>query len=340
VSVAVAARAPGKLFITGEYAVLAGAPALVAAVDRYAEVRVRLGDEAGSLLVESLADGGRRPGRATAEGGDAAAVVAALRACAARASRLDGRRCHVLVDSRALLAGERKLGLGRSAATVTAAVAAFLAAVGHGDAAETFTTAVAAHSLFQDGRGSGADVAAAVHGGVVECRRVEGRLVIARRALPPGLHLVVGWTGEAAPTAALVERFGAGGRERGVLGELSAAAEGAAEAAAGHDARALVASVARSAELLERLGRELGIPIVTPALARLVAAARRVGAVAKPSGAGGGDCGIALADSATQAAAVRAAWEGEGIVPLPVTIAVEGVRTDRPAQAAGEVSLG
>src|SRR6185295_6471595 len=34
------ARAPGKLFLLGEYAVLDGAPAIVAAVDRFIEVRL------------------------------------------------------------------------------------------------------------------------------------------------------------------------------------------------------------------------------------------------------------------------------------------------------------
>src|SRR5207244_1552761 len=32
---AIAARAPGKVVLTGEYAVLCGAPAIVAAIDRY-----------------------------------------------------------------------------------------------------------------------------------------------------------------------------------------------------------------------------------------------------------------------------------------------------------------
>jgi len=79
---------------------------------------------------------------------------------------------------------------------------------------------------------------------------------------------------------------------------------------------------------------------VTPALARLVAAARRVGAAAKPSGAGGGDCGIALVTSAAQADAVCAAWRGEGIVPLPVAIVVEGVCHEAHEEVAHEVSVG
>ena len=38
------ARAPGKLFLLGEYAVLDGCPAVVAAVDRYVTVGLRLED--------------------------------------------------------------------------------------------------------------------------------------------------------------------------------------------------------------------------------------------------------------------------------------------------------
>ena len=79
------------------------------------------------------------------------------------------------------------------------------------------------------------------------------------------------------------------------------------------------------APLLIRLGAELDLPLVTPALATLVRTANRVGAAAKPSGAGAGDCGIALATSAAQAAAVRAAWQDAGILPLPVQIAERGV---------------
>jgi len=91
---------------------------------------------------------------------------------------------------------------------------------------------------------------------------------------------------------------------------------------------------------LARLGDETGIPIVTPPLARLIAAARRVGAVAKPSGAGGGDCGIAFATSSEQADAVRAAWRADGIAPLPLEITPEGARQAVGDEQSGEVPLG
>ena len=341
---AIAARAPGKVVLTGEYAVLCGAPAIVAAVDRYADVRLDIGADAGPLSVESLVEHERwtiaAPDSEELTGGDLGAVLAALRAAAAWIPALAGRRADVVVDARAFLVDGRKLGVGRSAAVVTAAVAAWLAAGGRRDRALTCEAAIAAHALFQEGHGSGADVAAAAHGGVIEFRRSAGRLVVTPRALPPGLELLVGWTGEPARTDPLVKRFSsaAATREPAALRPLIEAAEAAARALAAGDAAAFCATVTASAEQLARLGSELGMPIVTPALARLVDAAAAAGAVAKPSGAGGGDCGVAFCTSAAQAEAVRAGWRAVGIVPLPVAIASAGVvveETQAPEAALG-----
>ncbi|HUE30128.1 MAG TPA: hypothetical protein VMR79_04600 [Verrucomicrobiae bacterium] len=340
----VTASAPGKLFLAGEYAVLAGAPALVAAVDRRAQVRVQLEPGAGSLEVESLAEGTRRvihdPERDPLGGGDAGAVLAALRSARAAAPSLAAARARVVVDTRAFLADGQKLGLGRSAATVAAAVAALLAGAGRQDGGEILQAALAAHARFQEGRGSGADVAAAVRGGLLEFRRDAGAVTVAARALPRGLHLLVGWSGQGGATDPLLRRFADGASRPRALRDLSAVAERAAAAVERGDAAALLDAVASTADLLARLGDETGIPIVTPALARLVAAARRLGVAAKPSGAGGGDCGIAIVTSAAQADAVVAAWRAEGIVPLPVAIAAEGVCHEGHEEVAREVSVG
>ena len=335
----VTASAPGKLFLSGEYAVLAGAPALVAAVDRRAHVRAVLEPGAGPLDIESLAEGTRRvihdPGRDALGGGDAGAVLAALRIARTAAPSLEAVRARVVVDTRAFLADGQKLGLGRSAATVAAAAAALLAGVGRQDRGEILQAALAAHALFQEGRGSGADVAAAVRGGVLEFRRDGGEVTVRARVLPHGLHLLVGWSGESGATDPMLRRFADGASRPRALRDLSAAA-----AVERGDGAALLDAVASTADLLARLGDETGIPIVTPALARLVAAARRVGAAAKPSGAGGGDCGIALVTSAAQADAVCAAWRAEGIVPLPVAIVAEGVCHEAHEEVVHEVSVG
>jgi phosphomevalonate kinase len=331
------ADAPGKLFVAGEYAVLCGAPALVAGIDRRA--RVRLARHAGPrrLRVVSLAEAADcsidQPEAGELPGGDVGAVLAAVRAARAWVELPSGT-LEVMVDSRPFLDAARKLGLGRSAATVTATVAVLLAAAGRFERLACLEIAVAAHALFQAGQGSGGDVAAAVHGGLVEVRREAGRLAVADRRLPPGTELVVGWTGEAASTVPLLHRFAAAsGEELPALRELCRVAEDAATAVGRGDRRALFASVDRSATLLAELGHETGLPIVTPVLRRLVETARQVGAVAKPSGAGGGDCGIALADSEAKADAVRAAWRRAGIVPLGVALSATGVQLERVERA-------
>src|ERR1700689_3835186 len=64
------ARAPGKLVLTGAYAVLEGAPAIVAAVDRYAVADDAAPDEGD---VRALHDGS---GRKLGLGSSAASMVA------------------------------------------------------------------------------------------------------------------------------------------------------------------------------------------------------------------------------------------------------------------------
>lgn len=315
---ALVARAPGKLFLSGEYVVLRGAPALVAAVDRHAEVRLE--DAAAPLAIASIAENvSVDPARLDAEpGGDVGAVLAVVRTLGR-----DGGR--FVVDTRAFLDGAHKLGLGRSAATIAAATAACLAARGERGRNAVRTAALAANLRFQGGHGSGGDVAAAVHGGVVEVRRADGDLKTAPSRLPHGLELVVAWSGAGAHTVPLVEKFKRAGTCRS-LSELGTAAEAAADAAMRDDAEDFLVAVARTGALLAAVGRDLDLPIVTPALARLVDVAAGLGIAAKPSGAGAGDCVVAFARSAADAAALRAAWQAAGFLPLPLGIDAEGVR--------------
>src|SRR5437870_66078 len=185
-----AARAPGKLFLSGEYVVLMGAPAVIAAIDRYAEVRVTLGEKPGPLVVRSLAEGTSWEApvaRNEMPGGDAGVVLAALHAVAERGGVPAHLGAEVVVDSRPFLVGERKLGLGRSSATLAAAVAAFLATRGRPTRDGILERALAANALFQVGRGSGADPAPAVHGGGwarSRSLRVPARATAASRSRP------------------------------------------------------------------------------------------------------------------------------------------------------------
>src|SRR6185312_7882085 len=102
------ASAPGKLILTGEYAVLDGAPALVAAIDRRVIARRYSGPRGSSPFLVAVADElARRRGK------DDVAVQAAMQ---------------IVVDSSALYDDATKLGLGSSAAVTVAATALALAA--------------------------------------------------------------------------------------------------------------------------------------------------------------------------------------------------------------------
>ncbi|WP_437787017.1 hypothetical protein [Sorangium sp. So ce1097] len=317
-------RAPGKLVLSGAYAVLEGAPALVAAVDRYV-----------------LADPARPAPLVTDE------VQAAIDAGALdRAVWFDASALRAPAPAGAPAAASRKLGLGSSAAILVATLAARAATRATAAAAATRATAAAAagqpapawdaRALFLDalaahrraqGGGSGVDVAASVHGGVLCCRLGPGgALDVAPHALPGELAVEVFASDAAARTSDMLERVRAlaardPAAHRALLG---AAAEGAIAAVAAADARALVAALDRQVDALAELGDRAGAPIVTPALRRLRPAAAAEGASLAPSGAGGGDVSIFVGAAPPSAAFLEAA-RAAGLDRVPMSLGAPGV---------------
>jgi phosphomevalonate kinase len=76
--------------------------------------------------------------------------------------------------------------------------------------------------------------------------------------------------------------------------------------------------VRRAREVLGGLDSLLSLGWMTPRLRALCTTAEAFGVAAKPSGAGGGDCGIALIrpDQQARVPALRDQWIRGGIVPL------------------------
>ena len=258
------ARAPGKLVLSGAYAVLSGAPALVAAVDRY-------------VLADSV-----YPAKfLTPE------VLAAI-----------GDRPAPWFDADDLRENGQKLGLGSSAAIVVASLAA-LELDEHADlddaalCARVYERALVAHRAAQGG-GSGVDVAASAHGGVLAARRRGGELELSKVSLPEGLQFEVWGCSAAASTAAFLARiadFAARdpALHRARIGAQADAAQAALDAVARGHAADFVAAVARQVTTLSALGEAAGANIVTPELAELARLAATRGAAFLPAGAGGGD---------------------------------------------------
>ncbi len=329
----IGASAPGKLVLTGEYAVLTGAPAVVLAVDRRAEVRI---EPAGACSVRSLghlvepagfdyfADGVTRWHED--RGAGHSLLDAVLQTLADGAPLPPGRAFSAVLDTAAFYHGPDKLGLGSSAALTVAATAALGRHFGRDFEAES---AYAAHRRLQRG-GSGLDIAAAIAGGlIVFVGGDAGAPIVCPVAWPVDLHAGFLWSGRPAVTAPRIRRFEAwsAGAEAGpLLSELKSAARSAADAWSEGDAQHILAATREYGRCLAELDEAAGVDIYGAGHAGLARLAEDAGVVYKPSGAGGGDLGVAFAADrrrldAFLAEAARAGFATVGLAPEPQGLA-------------------
>jgi phosphomevalonate kinase len=355
------ASAPGKLFVIGEYAVVGGGPAVVATVTRRLRARVRAGRGRGELVIRA-GNGSVRCPLATDDVRElpaAARFVAGAALISARVLELAGVDVEVETESD-LDPGTSKTGLGGSAAATAATVSAVhgLArqlAGGSDDVALRVATGVYAHRLAQGG-GSAADVIAATVGGLVWVDGLDGEDVphdvaasvarirsarpieFERLQLPPGLALEAVASGRSCATGPRVARFakvlrgdvssGAAAILRSWTDAMRAAAEMFRDACRAGDARLVVQAIRASGTLLSRLGAVAAIPVFTAELRRACAIAGQVTqTAAKPSGAGGGDCAIAVV-AQDRRADLRRLWQEAGLEPLAVDVDPAGARVE------------
>lgn len=314
--------APGKLMISGEYVVLDGVEALVAAVDR------RL------VAVASRTPIDGSPGRGVGSPEGPGLPPEALLARQHAEEALGATDMQLTIDASALRSADRKLGLGSSSAASAAAAGAVVASHGGDVASERRSIlewALRGHRAIAP-QGSGADVAAATLGGLVrfERARAEEAQVV---EWPEDLRVEVVWTGKPARTSELVAKVRAL-RERDPAGYRAVATPLRDAAGALLDA-VLAGDAARTAEAADAHGAAMGAlgeasdaPIVTPLLAEAARLARAHGGGAKPSGAGGGDVALAFFSGDDDAAAFRRACPAAGLDLLSVQLGAEGVRRD------------
>lgn len=312
------ARAPGKAMLIGEYAVLDGAPAVVAAVDCFAEAALDPAATPGSPFI-------------------AAAMREAAVILAEHGRAASGPLPTPVVDTRSFSLDGQKLGVGSSASATVAALGALLAGAGLDVTDEAvrrraLRAAVAAHDEAQGVRGSGSDVLAATWGGVCALNHPspgaqwrEDFVPTDPPPLPVAVRFVATPTGVS--TAMLVRRFREiGPAARPAMLEMTDAAQKFLAAWGTGQGRALLAAASQGYEAYLELGRAMERPLVTPEHAAIAAAARRAGGVAKPSGAGGGDLAVVfLPDEA--AADVLARELPAGLLLLPMRISARGLHT-------------
>lgn len=170
------------------------------------------------------------------------------------------------------------------------------------------------------------------------------RFEVKRLKVGAGLRLLVGWTGNPASSAELVGSVKAGVK----AGDLTAhnpaktsdktyaktyedfcvqsekCVQKIANALENGRIDALLSGFARNRALLKDLGEITGTLIETPKLTRLIEVANGAGLPSKTSGAGGGDCGIAIAraeDFDAVFARIEEEWQNSGIEALNLKVA-------------------
>lgn len=289
--------APGKSFLIGEYAVLEGHEAVITAVDvrAYAHAPRSQHDE-----------------RADPSSPFVAAAVELtsgwLRGHGHEAPNLDALP---VVTTVGFTAGSRKLGLGSSAAVTASVVGWYLRAAGL-DLDTPFAKQTAesiareAHTMAQEGRGSGADVATAVHGGTVRFALGGG---VQPLDLPSWLTIGFFDAGAPASTGSLVKavELGAQSDPAGyemAIADLASASRRFQSALLEQAQPATAFSMIQEAcvnhnEGLRQLQRVAKVPILPERIETILGASQWADLAAKPSGAGGGDLVVVFARDAT-----------------------------------------
>ena len=355
----ITSKAPGKLFIAGEYAVVEpGHGAIVASVSRSLTVTIDKATSVGTLtstqnpdvIVEWTREGelfhikADHPYRLVEE-----AILVAEQYV--RELGTPTNALYSLSITSELDDAKRgiKYGLGSSGAVVVATIQAVL------DFYKTPRTSLLVYQLSVltnlrlSQRGSFGDIAASSFGGMVYytspdrsslleqlqsqtikeiCDNYWKALLIERLPEIPDFNLLVGWTGQVAITDSLIQ---ATEKKRKVetdsafykefLAKSHTIVQGLQTAWNKQDIPALQEGIRANRALLNEFAQVMQLEIETPALQTLCELAEQNGACAKTSGAGGGDCGICFTQNETQRQQIETEWAKAQIQVLPLSIA-------------------
>ncbi|MBN2804679.1 MAG: hypothetical protein JXR91_16410 [Deltaproteobacteria bacterium] len=273
------ASAPGKVFLSGEYAILEGAKSVVFSVDKRIEATTtNLNITQSNLIVQVKKHAAKYFLKRT--GRDAGAIP------------------NIDIESSGFSIKRKKIGIGSSAAVAAATAGALFLWFGlsiEECKSEILKVAMDAHREYQDGKGSGADVAASVMGGAIVFEKGENPCGAPDNSL---INIFV-WTGESASTVSLVEKVKELKSEKQevyeeIMTPMIFTANQLAEAYLERDENKIVTLTSQYGGYMEALGVASGISIITEQIKKVQSIAESCNGAAKPSGAGGGDLAVAI----------------------------------------------
>lgn len=368
--------APGKLFLSGEWAVLeVGNPGLVTAVNKRVFAELEEADKI-SVTIDDFGikdlgagfDGKELKWERELSDGEKeqtqfikASIETALKYMGEGAKKTFsihswGEESQIEIDGAA-----KKVGFGSSAASVVATVAGILALNGRDieskEARDRIYKLSAITHYFAQGKiGSAFDVAASTYGGVFVYQRFDPKWLEEKlgsgqgvreivdqewpsfRAepldIPEGFRLIIGWTKESASTSAMVKQLNTwaeGNREeyKRLYDQIANLVRELIPAWKDKNRERILELVRKNEGFLKELGEKSGVNIETQDLKMLSESANQSGAAGKLSGAGGGDCGIAVCFDMETAEKVTQTWQQAGLYIVDATIDYNGVKTEQ-----------
>jgi len=248
-----------------------------------------------------------------------------------------------------------KVGFGSSAAAAVAITVGILKLHGiEADKDTIYKLACIAHYFAQGKVGSAFDVAASTYGQVLVYSRFDGKWLVEEiekgkkiseiveedwksftaepLPLPQDFHLCVGFVGYSASTKELVvklhKEFKAQQKDRymEIINEIKTCTSNLITSMKEKNSGKIIEFLKQNRNLLQTLSKESGANLETKELALLADIADKYeNSVGKFSGAGGGDCGIAICFSDISAEKIKSEWKENGLYPLDVSIAKKGV---------------
>lgn len=278
--------APGKVVIAGEYAVLIGAPAIAMAISRRALCSVQIADK-GEWSIRSQPSfwNGEFSLSEIARSQPNDLIASALQRIEASVVNLPSH-AELGIDTRTLFHFGKKMGLGSSAASL---VSLYVAVCTLRGVEHSLEGALRLHDEVYVS-GSGIDIATSYTGGVVRFQDREVQSI----NLPSGVKTRVLYVGTSTTTSDKVLLF-----KDWLSGQPKSTAERIKNAS-----ETVASSVGQAADFLDALryfveiqefidsGSRIGI--WGPQHRAMKSLANREGVLYKPSGAGGGDIGLAM----------------------------------------------
>jgi len=254
---------------------------------------------------------------------------------------------------------KKKVGFGSSAAAVVAIVAALLSfnnkdtkSIKRKDT--IYKLATISHYIAQGKVGSAFDIAASTYGGIFVYKRFdpewlldrikEGNLQEVVKEKWPGFfvkelgmisdfNLKVAWTKEEAPTSVMVREMNSFKETnhkfyKGIYREIADTVSELIDAWNDNDQDRILNLIQKNEILLRDLTKKSKVNIETHDLKKLADTADKYKGAGKLSGAGGGDCGIAVAFDKVAAEKIADAWKKEGFYVIDLEIDGEGVKNE------------